>query len=161
MFLSGAVGRTVLAAGTGAITLDLDRTVFLQMALFVTLVALLKPLLLDPLLRLFALREAHTEGAKARARDLQERAGILLRRYERELVRIHQIAAEERERMRAETAQLEGEILRHAREATAKIVADGRRRIESEVNGIRFELGRQSERVAQDVVGAVMGRKAE
>jgi F-type H+-transporting ATPase subunit b len=156
----GALTEVILAAAASeAVSVDLDKSVLLQVALFSLLVIVLKFLLFDPVLRVFALREERTEGAKGDARHLQERAGELLRRYEAEIERINQVAAAERERLRAETAKLESEILREAREAAAKIVADGRHRIELEVNQISFELGRESERVARRVAALALGRE--
>jgi F-type H+-transporting ATPase subunit b len=142
----------------GAIPLDLDRTVLVQAVLFSMLILVLKPLLFEPAMKVFAAREARTEGTRARARELQEQAGELLRKYEKELERVHQVAAQERERLRAETAKLEAEIVREAREVTARVVDEGRRKIESEVTGIRASLTRESERVAQQISERVLGR---
>jgi F-type H+-transporting ATPase subunit b len=84
----------------------------------------------------------------------------LLGQYERELARVSQVAAEERDKLRAETARLEAEIMREGREATAKIVEHGRKRIEAEVNAIRFELGREAEKVSELIVSRVLDRGA-
>jgi F-type H+-transporting ATPase subunit b len=156
----GALSEAVqAAAGNEAVTVDLDKSVLLQVVLFSLLVIILKFLLFDPVLRVFALREQRTEGAKGDARHLQERAGELLRRYELEVERINRVAAAERERLRAETVKLEAEILHEAREAAARIIADGRHRIEMEVNQIRFDLGRESERAARQVAALALGRE--
>lgn len=150
---------TGLVAMAGGVTLDFDNTVILQALLFTVLLLVLKPLLFDPMLRVFALREERTEGARATARELQERAGELLGQYEKELGRVAQVAAEERDRLRAETAKLEAEILREGREATARIVETGRKRIEAEVNALQFELGRESERAAEEIVLRLVRRE--
>lgn len=159
------VGATATSAAEGAaqlmaggVTIDMDRTVIVQMVVFALLIIVLKPLLFDPVLKVFALREERTDGARATARELQEKAGELLRRYEKELERVHQVAAEERDQLRAETAKLEAEILREARDVTTRIVDEGRKKIETEVNAIRFELGKESERVAQLMVERVGGQ---
>lgn len=144
---------------SGGVTLDFDNTVILQAVLFTLLLLILKPLLFDPMLRVFALREERTDGARATARELQERAGELLGEYERELGRVAQVAAEERERLRAETAKLEATILQEAREATARIIENGRKKIEGEVNAIRFDLGRASERNAEEIVAQLLDRR--
>src|SRR5690606_9564812 len=47
-----------------SVTVDLDKSVFVQMALFGVLILILDPLLFRPLLRLFALREERTDGAR-------------------------------------------------------------------------------------------------
>jgi F-type H+-transporting ATPase subunit b len=149
-----------LVAFSGGVSLDFDNTVILQALLFTLLLLILKPLLLDPMLRIFALREQKTEGEKATARELQEKAGELLERYERELGRVAEVANKERERLRTETTKLETEIMREAREATARIIEEGRKRIESEVNAIQFQLGRESEKTSELIVERVLGRGA-
>jgi F-type H+-transporting ATPase subunit b len=150
----------VLAMSGSPIELDFNHVVVFQVVIFSFLILVLKPLLFDPMLKIFALREERTEGARNTARELEEEAGELLTKYESELRRVNQAAAEERDRVRAETAKLEAQILKEAREAAAKIVDEGRRRIDNEVNAIRFELGKQSERLATDIATRVLGREA-
>lgn len=149
-----------LLALSGGVTLDFDNTLGIQIILFVLLMLLLEPLLFRPVLRVFALREDRTEGAKAQARELDERAGEIYQRYERELERVNRVAAEERDRVRSETSKLEAEILREARVAVAKVVDDGRKQITAELTRIRFDLGRESERLSHDIAERVVGRGA-
>jgi F-type H+-transporting ATPase subunit b len=152
-------GSGTLAMSGSPIELDVSKILVFQIVVFVALILILKPLLFDPMLKVFALREERTEGARDSARELEEQAGELLTRYEAELTRVNQAATEERDRLRAETAKLEAQILNEARVAAAKIVDEGRRRIETEVNAIRFELGKQSERLASDIATRVLGRE--
>jgi F-type H+-transporting ATPase subunit b len=70
-------------------------------------------------------------------------------------------AAEERDKLRAETARLEAEIMREGRDAVAKIIDQGRKSIEAEVDKIRFDLGRESERTASLIVARVLGREVQ
>ena len=154
------LGSRFLAMSGGPIDLDFNNVVVFQVVIFVFLIAVLKPLLFDPMLKVFGLREERTEGARAKARELEEEAGELLTRYEAELTRVSQAAAAERERVRAEAAKLEAQILSEARAGAAKIVEEGRKRIETEVNAIRFDLGKQSERLAGDIATRVLGREA-
>ena len=112
------------------------------------------------MLRVFALREERTDGAKAQARELDERAGELYLRYQRELERVNRMAAEERDRMRAETSKLEAQILGEARIATARAIEEGRRQIAAETSRIQFEIGKESERLAHDIAERVLGRGA-
>ncbi len=145
-------------AGAG-ISIDLDLTFTLQMLLFAVLIVVLKPLLLDPVLRVFEERERRTDGAKAAAREMQQKAGELLQRYEAELVKVGKAAAEERDRMRVETARLEAEILTEARTAAAHVLEQGRTEIEQQVERIRFDLGRKSERLAREMAARALGRE--
>ena len=139
-------------------TFDFDLTFVLQMLVFASLIVVLRPLLFDPVLRVFEEREKRTEGARLAARQMQEEAGALLSRYEKELAKVHEVARQERDRTRAETARTEAELLSQARQAANQIVEVGRQRIEQQRSEIEFALGQQSERLAHSVAEAVLGR---
>jgi F-type H+-transporting ATPase subunit b len=143
----------------GAVNVDLDLTFLGQMVVFATVILVLKPLLFDPVLGLFQERERRTEGARAEARRMQEKAGELLREYEHEMEKVQRVAGEERDKMRAETARLEAKELVEARAIATKIVEEGRARIAEEIHEIKFDLGRNSERLARDIAGRVLGRE--
>lgn len=148
------------AAAGGGVTLDLDRTIVVQMVLFLVLIIVLKPLLFDPVLRVFEQREQRTEGARAEARALQERAGELLRKYEKELEHLRHVTAEERERLRGEASKLEADILNEAREASSRIVEEGRLRIDREVRAIEQDLSARTDELARSMASKVLGREA-
>jgi F-type H+-transporting ATPase subunit b len=142
----------------GGMTFDFDLTFVLQMLLFALLIVVLKPLLFEPVLRVFEEREKRTEGARDSARHMQEEAGELLSRYESELERVREVARQERERARAETARVETELMLQARESANKIVEEGRQRVDRERRQVEFGLGRESERLARSIAEAVLGR---
>lgn len=139
-------------------TFDFDLTFVLQMLVFASLIVVLRPLLFDPVLRVFEEREKRTEGARQAAREMQEEAGALLSRYEKELAKVHEVARQERDRTRAETVRTEAELLTQARNAANQIVEVGRQRIAQQRSEIEFVLGQQSERLARSVAEAVLGR---
>jgi len=149
----------LLGASSGAVNIDFDLTFVGQMVIFAMLIVVLKPLVYDPVLGLFEERENRTEGAKKDAREMQEKAGELLRKYEHELEKVHEVVAAERDLIRAETARLEADQMAEARKLATKIIDDGRERIAEEIHAVRFELGRNSERLARDIAGSVLGRE--
>ncbi len=157
-----SVGGSLLAfagnAAEGGINIDLDLTFTMQMLVFTILIVTLKPLLFDPVLKIFEEREKRTDGAREDARRMQKRAGELLRKYEAELVRINRTAAEERDRIRAETSKLESQILEEARASTAKVIEQGRAEIDALVRKTEFDLGKQSERLGRDIATRALGR---
>jgi F-type H+-transporting ATPase subunit b len=155
----GSLAGLLTESSGGAVNVDLDLTFVGQMVVFATLIVILKPLLFDPVLGLFQERERRTEGARAEARRMQEKAGELLREYEHEMEKVHRVAGEERDKMRAETARLEARELTEARAVAAKIVEEGRQRIAEEIHEIKFDLGRNSERLARDIAARVLGRE--
>jgi F-type H+-transporting ATPase subunit b len=143
----------------GGVTLDFDLTFLVHLVAFAVLVMILKPLLFDPLLKLFEERERRTEGAKLLARKMDEKAGELLQRYERELEAVRQTAAQERERLRAEGAKLEAQILAEARAEVARLVEQGRARLEAERKVLRTELSTRAVDIARDIASRVLGRE--
>ncbi len=150
-----------MAAGKitqGHMTFDFDLTFLLQMVVFATLIVVLKPLLFEPVLRVFEERERRTEGARDSARAMQEEAGELLSRYEKELAKVHEVARQERDRIRAETAKVEAELIAQARDTASKILDDGRKRLAQERAQLEFALGRESERLARTLAEVVLGR---
>jgi len=142
-----------------AIQLEISAVFVAQFVLFGLFVSLLKPLLFDPLLRVFEERERRTEGAKAEARAMDEEAGALLQRYEAELARVRREAGVERERLRAETGKLEAKIMAEARAETAVILSNGKARIAAEVAQLRQELEAQKPALAAQIAGRILDRE--
>jgi F-type H+-transporting ATPase subunit b len=157
---SGSVADKLFSAAPllAEVKVDFDRSVLLQMALFAVLVAVLKPLLFDPMLKLFALREEKTEGAKAQAREMQERAGDILTRYEKELSSARQEAGQARETTRKETVKLEAEIIDEARAAVDAIADSGRESIQQELQQLKAGLEAQSREISVLVSKNILGR---
>jgi F-type H+-transporting ATPase subunit b len=151
---------TLLASSAGGgVNLDFDFTFVIQMVAFSLLVIILKPLLFDPLMKLFEERERRTEGAKLLARRMDERAGELLKRYETELEAVRRAATEEREKLRAEGQRLETQILAEARADAAKMVERGKADLEAERQRLRRELTTHSAQIAKDIASRVLGRE--
>lgn len=141
-----------------SVTVDFDKGVFLQMAMFAIAIALLKPLLFDPMLRLFALREERTEGARAEARHMQERAAEILRNYEVEVARVRADATLERDALRKETAHLEAKILADARTEAEQIAQSGRVQIAEEMAAFHDVLTQRTMDLSGQIVGSILGR---
>ncbi len=148
-----------LERASGAVNLDFDATFVLQMGVFALLFVVLKPVLFDPMLKLFEERERRTDGARVAARKMDEQAGELLQRYEAELEKVRRAATEERERLRAEGSRLEAQILAEARADVAKIVEEGSAKIALEASAVRSQLKAQSGQIAREVAARVLGRE--
>jgi len=158
--MPGALSSIQLFA-SGDINVDFDLSFVAQCLLFTFFVVLLKPLLFDPLLKVFEEREKRTEGAKEEARDMDKQAGELLTEYETELEKIRREASREREELRAETAKLEAKIMAEARAESAKILETGKAKIAAEVEELRRDLARQTPALAAEIASRVLGREVQ
>jgi F-type H+-transporting ATPase subunit b len=144
---------------SGDINVDFDLSFLAQCLLFTFLVVLLKPLLFDPLMKVFEEREKRTEGAKADAREMDKQAAELLTQYEAEIEKIRREAGREREELRAETAKLEANIMAEARAESARILEAGKAKIAAEMATLRAELSRQTPALAAEIASKVLGRE--
>jgi F-type H+-transporting ATPase subunit b len=149
----------LLAAAPEAISVDFDSTFLVQFVLFSALTLILKPLLFDPMLKLFEERERRTDGAKAAARKIDEKSASALTKYETEMAKARAAANAEREAIRAEGVRREQEILGAVRATTAKTVEDGKRAAAAEALRVRLALKGEAANLARDVASRVLGRE--
>lgn len=149
----------LLMSGGAGVSVDFDGSVLIQFVVFVLLFLVLKPVLLDPFLKVVEEREKRTDGAKAEAREMDEKAGSIIRRYESELEKVRKVANEERERLRTEAQKLEAQILGEARAESAKVTDEGKAKIQKEAESIRFELGQLSASLSKEIASKVLGRE--
>jgi F-type H+-transporting ATPase subunit b len=159
--LFASIDDGLLSAGVAApqaISVDFDATFLLQIVLFVALTFVLKPLLFDPMLKLFEEREKLTDGAKAQARRMDEKSATALSEYETAMANARAGANAEREKFRAEGLKREQEILASVREATAKVLDDGKRAAQGEAERARSALSADASVLARDLAGRVLGR---
>jgi F-type H+-transporting ATPase subunit b len=153
----------LLAVGVApeAIHVDLDLTFLVQVVLFVGLTLVLKPVLFDPLLKLFEEREKRIDGAKAQARKIDEKSAGALARYEAEMAKARAAATAERDRIRAEGLAREREILGGARATTTKVIDDGKRMAQAEAERVRAALKVRAAELARDLASRVLGREVQ
>ena len=142
-----------------AIQLEINAVFIAQFVLFGLFVSLLKPLLFDPLLRVFEERERRTEGAKKKAREMDAEAGKLLQQYETAMAQVRREAGVERERLRAETAKLEARIMAEARAETALIIERGKARIAVEVAELRRQLEARKPEFEAQIASRILDRE--
>lgn len=147
------------AVKEGAVNVDFDATLLVQMAVFTVLLLALKPILFDPMLKLFAEREKRIEGAKLEARKTDEASAQALAKYEAAMAKARAAAGAEREKLRAEGQKSENEILTNVRARTAKTLEEGRKTTETEAGNVRGELGREVKVLAADLATRALGRE--
>ncbi len=149
----------LLLASGADVSVDFDLSFLVQAVLFGLFITLIKPILIDPLMRLFEEREYQSDGARAEARSMDERANELLTRFEGELEKVRKEAAIERDRLRAETAKLEAAMLEEAKSDAARILSEGRSQIATEVSQLRTELSAARPALAQQIASKLLGRE--
>jgi F-type H+-transporting ATPase subunit b len=143
------------------IKVDVDLTFAVQLVLFVGLTLILKPVLFDPMLKLFEEREKRIDGAKAQARKIDEKSATALSKYEAEMAKARAAANTEREKIRGEALKREQEILGAVRASTAKVIEDGKRAAHAEAERVRATLKGDATAMARELASRVLGREVQ
>jgi F-type H+-transporting ATPase subunit b len=158
---AGASALGVRAAPKGGVTVDVDLTFLWSAIAFVILLVVLKPVLLDPMLKLFEERERRIEGTKAEALKLDDAATAALVRYEDEMKLARAAGTVEREARRAEGRKVENEIIGKVREATSETIAAGRKELQAEAVEARAVLRGEAKSLAGALASRVLGREVQ
>jgi len=151
--------KVVSSAAAGGVNLDFDATLFVQVGFLIVLWLVLKPVLFDPMLKLFEEREKRIEGAIKKARKIDEESAEAMSAYNEQVAKARAEGATEREKLRAEGLRKESDLLTKVRNETQKKVDEARTKIQKDVAVVRAELQPQTRELAKDFAKRVLGRE--
>lgn len=158
MLENGFLRAAPLLSG-GGIEVDISPTLMLiQFGVISTLVVVLKPLLFDPLLAVLEEREKRVDGARAEARQMDDEAAELLLKYEGEIQKVHRVAGEERDKIRAAAQKVEATEMSEARAEAQAIVERGRAELTAQRERLTAELVAAEPELSRQIAGRVLGR---
>ena len=141
--------------------IDLDGTIWIQLALFGIAFFLLRPLVFRPMIALFEARENAIEGSKLEALRLQDEAAAEGEEFEEEMRRIRLQAGEERDRLRAEGKRLERAVLERVREETDKQLGAADKQLATEASKLRAELTGSVPVLARQIASKLLSREVQ
>jgi len=150
---------SVLAVPKGGVTVDVDLTFLWPIGIFLVLILVLKPVLFDPMLRLFEERERRIEGAKLSARKLDLASAEALTTYETAMKKARSAGNADREAQRADGLRTESEIVGKVREVTTESVNAGRKTLQVEAETARAALKADAGALAGAMASRVLGRE--
>jgi F-type H+-transporting ATPase subunit b len=143
----------------GGVTVDLDASLLVQIGLFVVLLVILKPLLFEPMLKLFEEREKRIEGTRREASKEDERSAKALAKYEAILAKAREAGSAERDVLRADGTKREAELMARVRAQTSTTIEQGRAAIASEARNARAALGQEAHVLARAIAARILGRE--
>ena len=139
--------------------IDLDSTIFLQLAIFIVSALILTRFLFRPYLEIRAARGAGMEGAKEEARRMDERAAARMADYEASVAKARAKANAERGKLQAEAVGRDHEIAEAARTATQASLDQARKKLEVDADAARKELAPRAEAIARSIAKKILGRE--
>lgn len=143
----------------GGVNVDMDASLVVQIGIFVLLLVILKPLLFDPMLKLFEEREKKIEGTRREATKEDERSAKALAKYEGILAKARDAGNAERDQLRAAGQKKESEIMTQVRSQTTATVEGGRQAIADEAKAARMALDAEVNVLGKAIASRVLGRE--
>jgi F-type H+-transporting ATPase subunit b len=159
-FASSSGGASHLFAA-GPVTIDIDLSFVVQIVLFAFFIVVMKPILFEPLMKVFEEREKRTGGARVEARAMDEQAATLLKKFDEEHEKVRQAANKVRDALRADTLAREAEILTSAKQESAAIIDAGRAKIRDDIGKLRTDLEAARPALAEQIASTILGREVK
>jgi F-type H+-transporting ATPase subunit b len=153
---------TLLAAGAEEQPppmIDLDLTVVIQFAFFLLMLFVLSRFLFKPYLKMRDDRKHGIEGARKSAHDMEASANKMVADYDAAFSRAKQRGAEERQKVRAEAAAHERQVLGAAREEAQRALGAARTKIGGEAAEAKKQLDTQAASMGRTVASRILGRE--
>lgn len=140
--------------------MELNATIFLQMAVFFTLLAWLSPMLFDPFMRLFEERERRIVGAAEEAKRLggaaEEKGALIAQKTQEAQLEARQVLND----LRAQAQVREAQIIAAAREKASQRLDEARADLFEATEEARRNLKDDAKALSADIVQKVLGRAA-
>ena len=138
--------------------IKLDWTLLLQFANFMILLVALNVVLFKPLRAVMAARKATIDGDLAKARSLDEQVQSQVAEYEAKLQEARQRGSQERTALRQAAVAEEARLLGAANEAASRRLQELKGQVADEAATARQLLHGESEALARQIAGKVLGR---
>jgi F-type H+-transporting ATPase subunit b len=139
--------------------IDIDHTVWIQLALFFVVAFLCSRLLFRPYLRMRDERSAGIEGARDEAARLSAEADARLTRYQNQVEAARVRAQDERRKVRTEAAERQRQLTERARAEATQTLDEAKSRIQKETDAARSKLMPQGRELARDIADTLLGRQ--
>ncbi|MDP3278327.1 MAG: ATP synthase F0 subunit B [Deltaproteobacteria bacterium] len=153
------MSQVLLALASERPLISFDGTLVLNIALWLLLFIVLRPLLWEPMVKLISAREGGTFGSRDDAKRLEREAKEKRDEFEAALKTARAAAATERDNIRARSILQESEILGVARSKVSEAVEAQRALIDAQRVTLRAELQTLIPAISRDVASKALGRE--
>jgi len=139
--------------------IDIDYSIFIQIALFLVIWFFLARFVFTPFQRLLGEREQRTEGMKAEAETLLEEAERLRMQYEERITKAKEEGSSIKEEIRQEALQAREQLLAHAQEDASRFLQTARQQIQEEMQKDRELAVQEAEVIGQEMAEKILVRR--
>jgi F-type H+-transporting ATPase subunit b len=139
--------------------ISFDGTLVINIALWLILFFVLRPLLWEPMVKLLAAREGGIQGSRSDAKGAIADAASKRAEYDSALKSARSSAAGERDAIRNAALKQEGDILAKARATVSEAVDAQREKIRVQREQLTVELKATIPQISKDIASKVLGRE--
>jgi F-type H+-transporting ATPase subunit b len=139
--------------------ISFDGTLVINIALWLLLFFVLRPLLWEPMVKLLTAREGGVGGSRSKATDVVARANALRVEYESAVKAARSGAAADRDALRSDALKTESELLSAARATVTEKVEAQRTLIKAQREQLTVELKAMVPQIAKDIASRALGRE--
>ena len=139
--------------------LKVDKTLIIQIVIFIAAIFILNSLLFKPLLQLVERREQLTTGRIKEAKELERKVEQIIKEYKEKLDEVRAKAMEERNEIRRQAQAAAEEMIAKAHNEVQALLEDARAKLELEAREIRAKIKPEIEMLARNMASQVLGRE--
>jgi len=150
---------SVSDAGAAEELLKIDKTLIVQLIIFIATIFILNSLLFKPLIGVVEKREKLTTGRIKEAKELEEKVEQIMKEYRAKLDEIRAKAMEERNEIRREAQAAAEDLIGRTHKEAQALLEEARSRLNLETRDIRERIKPDIEVLAREIVLQVLGRK--
>ncbi len=150
---------SVSDAGAAEELLKIDKTLIVQLIIFIATIFILNSLLFKPLIGVVEKREKLTTGRIKEAKELEEKVEQIMKEYRAKLDEIRAKAMEERNEIRREAQAAAEDLIGRTHKEAQALLEEARSRLNLETQDIRERIKPEIEVLAREIVLQVLGRK--
>ncbi len=150
---------SVSDAGAAEELLKIDKTLIVQLIIFIATIFILNSLLFKPLIGVVEKREKLTTGRIKEAKELEEKVDHITREYRAKLDEIRAKAMEERNEIRREAQAAAEDLIGKAHKEAQALLEEARSKLKLEAKEIRERIKPEIEVLAREMALQILGRK--
>lgn len=139
--------------------LDLDGTVFVMLGIFLVLLLVLWQFLWKPYLRVRDERVARTEGARAKAAEMEAEAAARVERIETALAEARKSGNAEMAKLRQDAQTREQQIIAESQGAARRMLVEARAKLDATVATEKANLQTETGVLARQIAEKAIGRR--
>lgn len=140
--------------------LSVNKTVFIQIVIFIIAIFILNTLVFKPFMELIDRRDKLTKGSIKEARELEEKVKQIILEYEARLDEARAQAQEERTKIVREAEAAAAGIVAKTREETGALLDDAKKKIDAEAEVIKEKLKGDVQLLSKEIASKILGREA-